>query len=72
MTHELCHHRLDTTEGRYAVEVWADGPKDGSPRVVTLYVSDTNETTYLDLTPSEARALAALLVVSAERQEKAT
>lgn len=64
-------HRLETKAARYEVEVWADTPReDAAAKVVTLYVSDRNETTYLELTPSEARALAVLLIVSSLREEK--
>jgi hypothetical protein len=70
----LCHHSLGTVADRYDLEVWADDPNvHTDPREVTLYVSESGgETFYVNLTPAEARALAALLVVSADRQERAT
>ncbi len=71
----ICHHRLATAEDRYEIEVWADeptAPSLGDQWVVVLYTSESQgDTHYVELTPAEARALAALLVASADRQEKA-
>ncbi len=61
----LLHHSL-AIEAKEDVEVWAD-VKDAP--LVTLYVNGA-ESLYLELTPSESRALAALLILAAEQQEK--
>lgn len=70
MTRKLRHSSLATTDGRYDVQVWADVNGDTPHRSVTLYISE-DLTTYVDLTLSEARALAALLVMAADQQEEA-
>lgn len=66
----LVHNTLEVA--RHRLEVWSDDPREvGEARGIILYVDRNAATTeYVDLTPAEARALAALLVVAAERQER--
>ena len=68
---QLLHHRLATTDDRTSIEVWADDPQTNEPRVVTLWLDDMDRNS-TELTPTEARALAALLIAAAERQERAS
>lgn len=70
----LRRHSIEIAADDYEVEVWADEPAPDSASFVTLFVErnrqrDT-ETFYVELTPNEARALAALLIVGAEQQER--
>lgn len=62
------HHKLGTSADRFGIEVWADEVTD---RSVTLYIDDASNDhcCYIELTPIEARALAALLVAGAAQQE---
>lgn len=53
---------------KWSVEVWNDDPGTGEPRHVTLGV-ELETTEYVDLLPSEARALAALLIAAADGQD---
>ena len=71
MAQELIHHRLDRRSEDTMIEVWADDPRGEPPpeRVVVLWFD--GEVYAVDLTPAEARALAALLVLAAETQERA-
>lgn len=75
MTRQLNHHRLDLPKipefnrlNREDIEIWDDDPDGGDPAHVTLYTSEWN----IDLTPNEARALAALLVNAADHQDRRT
>lgn len=66
---ELLHHRLDRLSTQVSVEVWADDPGGPThPPAVTLWFDE--EVNDIDLTPTEARALAALLILAAETQER--
>lgn len=72
MTLDLNHHRLEIPEfgdmgPRSPVEVWDDD--DGYP-CVTLMIDEDDEPAYVELTPNEARALAALLINAAEHQDR--
>lgn len=64
---KLIHHRLDRVGD--AIEVWADDPHADLPRVVTLWFDGDNDA--VDLSPAEARGLAALLILAAHTQERA-
>lgn len=56
------------TLSRTGLEVWSDEPSGKNPPHVTLYFGDWSE--YVNLTPNEARALAAVLVSAAVHQER--
>jgi hypothetical protein len=61
------HHSIDVLDA--SIEVWSDDPiREGDPRVVVLYFD--RELSHVNITPNEARALASLLVVAAECQER--
>lgn len=69
---EIIHHNLDLAKvtglSRVdAVEVWADAPDKDQATHIVLYQGFEHS---IDLLPSEARALAALLIVAAETQER--
>ena len=67
---KLIHHRLDRDSDQAIVEVWADEPAPkGAEPLVILWLDV--EVSCVDFTPTEARALAALLILAAERQERA-
>ncbi len=66
---KLRHHRIELQNSKDNVEVWADEPEKDESAAVTLYL-DLDETSHVDLTSTEARALAALLILAAEQQEK--
>lgn len=71
---ELNHHRLPLpdVEGLYwrpEVEVWDNDP-DHQPPHVMVYITNESGTTYVELTPQEARILAAQLVNAAEHQDR--
>lgn len=71
---KLRHHSIEIAADEYEVEVWADEPAPDAAHVVTLFVERNRrgdvETFYVEMTPNEARALAALLIVGAEQQTK--
>lgn len=73
MKRELLHHRLDLQDikslARCDIEVWDDTPRDGQPPHVSL--NWHGEMSSIDLRPNEARALAALLIVAADGQDRA-
>lgn len=76
MEREFCRHRLELPriEGQRRLvdlEVWASEPEFGrSPWVVLWIENDLQHHIRSDLTPTEARALAAILVAAAEQQER--
>lgn len=53
------------------VEVWDNPPEGDQPPHVSLITPHDDLWDAVDLTPSEARALAALLINAADSQEKA-
>lgn len=53
------------------LEVWHNPPDDGAPACVVLCVETANDPWQsVDLLPTEARALAALLINAADHQER--
>ena len=76
MAQELNHHRLPLPDvkGLYwrpEVEVWDDEQTDQPPHVTIYIVSDSSsEAVYVELTPNEARIMAAQLINAAEHQER--
>lgn len=53
------------------LEVWHDPIKAGELHHITLGVEFRDRSEYVDLLPTEARTLAALLINAAEHQERA-
>lgn len=62
---ELNHHRLAIAAGNTGLEVWDD---ENKAPLVTLYNDEASH--FVELTPNEAKALAALLIVAADSQER--
>ncbi len=76
MSRELIHNTIKLPEmkgmvWRPSLSVWSNSQKDGLPNTVDLVINRrSDETVYVDMTPNEARALAALLVMAADTQER--
>ena len=80
MSRELIHHSLSLPclayfsgriLGKARIEVWDDEPRESPPAPhVTLAWDNAKENEFLDLTPAEARALAAMLVMAADSQDR--
>lgn len=78
MTRDLHHDRLSLPplpalkrrDGN-DVEVWHNPPEEGQPAHISLHIETRDDPWfYVDLLPTEARALAALLINAADHQER--
>lgn len=76
MNRELCHDHLSLPDEpglkrkKSAVEIWHNFPDRDELPAVVLSVEWKDGSEYVDLLPSEARALAYLLMNAAEHQER--
>ena len=69
---DLRHHTLSRGP-EPDIQVWADEPQRGETKaLVCLYIDGPDTFHAWDITPTEARTLAALLIQAAETQEGRT
>jgi hypothetical protein len=70
MALDTCHDRMDFPNSQnQELEVWSNVPNDGEVPVVVLHPSKGGEYLFMNLTPTEARQAAAMLIRGAERIE---
>jgi len=78
MNRELHHDRLSLPsvpalkrKDGHDLEVWHNPPENGAPVCVVLHIETPEDPWFgVDLLPTEARALAALLINAADHQER--
>jgi hypothetical protein len=78
MSNDLHHDRMSLPaipavkrKAGHDIEVWHNPADKFTPEVVSLHIETPDDPwSYVDLTPTEARALAALLINAADHQER--